>query len=435
DTPSTKNRNSLTNHLLEIIKIVQRLHENGFVHRDITPDNFFIDKKRHTWLLDVELMWSFDTKKHTVPFQTGTPGFMSPEQQKVKPPTIKEDIYAVGALMLFVFTNLHPLKFPYIISERLESTLNFLIESETLAKIIVECLSTNPFHRPDLSLVKTALESYREDLLQKKSTNLNNVKLKTYTLPDSKLKETIQMAIRGLGHSSILSPQQCWISNLITSEDKLQSPQVGAMVYVGWHTGVSGPLWLLAIAEKNGLDIESCLNPYNKSWKFISKQYLTPQTDASLYTGTSGVSLALSEAFDSHLLAPDSLDLQLNKFFENKAQGLTLSSGVAGQGIALLRANQWMDHEYRQKLLNSYVETFLGSQLSDGSWKIIYRQPQKKRTEITLSEGVPGMVWFLLHYLDTHPDNDVLRSTIKACNWLLKTVCQKPGEDWAWQRL
>jgi len=433
DTPSTKNRLLLTTILLEIIKIIQSLHEKGYIHRDTTPDNFFIDKKQRIWLLDVELMWSFDSKNYSVPFKTGTPGFMSPEQEQVKTPTIKEDIYAVGALILFAFTNLNPIKFAQSITEQLRTTLNFLIGNDRLATIIADCLSANPLHRPKVGFVTTALELYREVLLQEESANLQNAKPHHHIQSDTKIKETIQMAIQGLGHPTALGPQQCWISNLATSEDKLKNPQVGAMVYAGWHTGVAGPLWLLALAKKNGFDIENCLSPYNESWKFITQRYLTSShIDASLYTGTAGISLALSLSFDSHLLAPDIMELQLNKFFETTTSGYALSSGIAGQGTALLQAGRWMESAHKRQVLNSYLDLLLNSQRPDGSWDIISNENRKKRTELTLANGVPGIVWFLLHYHDTHPNNDVLRSAIEACNWLLKKAYQKSSNGYTW---
>lgn len=431
-TPSTQNRISLTNILLEIVKIIQHLHEKGYIHRDITPDNFFIDKKKRIWLLDVELMWSLDSKKYSVPFKTGTPGFMSPEQEQAKTPTIKEDIYAVGALILFALTNLNPLKFAKSITEQLRTTLNFLIGNDRIATIITDCLSTNPLNRPNVELVSTALESYREELLQKESANHQNAKPSHFTQWDTKLKETVQMAIQGLGHASALGPQQCWISNLDTSEDKAKNPQVGAMVYAGWHTGVAGPLWLLALARKNGFDIENCLRPFNESWKFITQRYLnSSHIDASLYTGTAGISLALSLSFDSHLLAPDIMDLQLNKFFETTASGYALSSGIAGQGTALLQAGRWMESAHKRQVLNSYLELLLDNQRPDGSWSIISNENRKQKIELTLANGVPGIVWFLLHYLDTHPDIDVLRSANAACNWLLKNAYQKSSAGYA----
>jgi hypothetical protein len=68
----------IIDYILSIIKIIETLHLNGFVHRDITPVNFIIDKKEQIYLIDIELAYSLEQKKPSPPFGIGTPGFIWP---------------------------------------------------------------------------------------------------------------------------------------------------------------------------------------------------------------------------------------------------------------------------------------------------------------------------------------------------------------------
>ncbi len=88
----------LLTYLIQIVIAISNLHKKGYVHRDIVPVNFLIDKSEKLFLIDLELTYSLRENKPSPPFTLGTPGFASPEQQAISRPTTKEDIYGLGAL-------------------------------------------------------------------------------------------------------------------------------------------------------------------------------------------------------------------------------------------------------------------------------------------------------------------------------------------------
>ncbi|HVU83535.1 MAG TPA: protein kinase, partial [Puia sp.] len=125
--------------LLKILHIVDRIHTKGFVHRDITPDNFLIDRYGNVFLIDMELAWSLGDDGSNPPFALGTPGHMSPEQSAWLTPTIAQDIFSIGSLMITFFTSLHAIKLKGQPPSALQKSLNFFTREPNLAKCIADC--------------------------------------------------------------------------------------------------------------------------------------------------------------------------------------------------------------------------------------------------------------------------------------------------------
>ena len=154
---------SALQYVIDIGGMLDKFHQNGYVHRDIAPGNFLIDKKNKIWLIDNELAYSFKKEMPYPPFTYGTPGFISPEQKASKRPTVEEDIYGYGALMLFIFTSLSPAKFYVKESNELADNLFSLIGDLNISNLIAECLSIDRSQRPDFIRIKKTLEYYQQE--------------------------------------------------------------------------------------------------------------------------------------------------------------------------------------------------------------------------------------------------------------------------------
>ena len=417
-----ENQIKLTAYLSEVIDIVHRLHEKGFVHRDITPENFLVDRDQCIWMLDIELIYSMYLQKPSPPFQLGTPGFMSPEQLRSETPTIKDDIYSIGAFMLTLFVNLPPIKLLPASKDELKKSLFFFIRNEIIGNLICDCFVQETPSQPDLIMIWNSIVSYRARL-QRESHLSSRQEIQSQLVNNIDLRITIQAAINGIGHSDMLSPKKHWLSNFQTADHNLRNEQIGMIVYPGWHTGLAGPLWLLAIANENAFEIEKCSTVYRQSWDYIIKYYFSKEeTEKSLYTGGAGISLALSLAFRSHLLSNNNDQVQIEKCFSEDSTELSLEKGIAGIGLALLQARHWMNKVTGDQLLNCFISTLLNTQRADGTWHIESTKNESRKPLLLMEKGAIGIIWFLLHFLDNHSNNDVLKSVTKALNWLIKSA-------------
>src|SRR5262249_14145190 len=61
-------RLKLISYSLKICEIISKLHEQGYVHRDVTPTNFLIDKRERVVPIDMEIAYSIKNNKPQSPF-------------------------------------------------------------------------------------------------------------------------------------------------------------------------------------------------------------------------------------------------------------------------------------------------------------------------------------------------------------------------------
>lgn len=117
--------------LRSVCSALSVLHQMGFVHRDVKPENVMIDKSGRVVLIDFNASRKISTaSKDTVVM--GTVGYASPEQLGVTQSDARTDIYAVGVLLNVMTTGKHP-------SEKLAKG--------KVGRIVRKCTNVNPDER------------------------------------------------------------------------------------------------------------------------------------------------------------------------------------------------------------------------------------------------------------------------------------------------
>jgi tRNA A-37 threonylcarbamoyl transferase component Bud32 len=157
-------KKKVTSYLIRIIDIIQTLHNKGYIHRDITPANFMLDKKDNIFLIDMELTYNKNIKYPKIPFAIGTVGFMSPQQFERQTPNEAEDIYAFGGMITYFLTGIAPYKFDFDNSQKLINALAEYIEDKNIINIISDCYRTKPEERPSLKELRNVLQRYEHSL-------------------------------------------------------------------------------------------------------------------------------------------------------------------------------------------------------------------------------------------------------------------------------
>jgi serine/threonine protein kinase len=166
--------------LQEMIPVLQFIHRNRIIHRDIKPPNIIRSEfDRRLVLIDFGAVREFltdleDAHAHQAPVSqfVGTPGFAPPEQLALRP-CYSSDIYALGMTCLFMLTTRTPSEFegdPKTGQVRWRHTVTV---SDHFATVLDKMLRPDPTDRYESidHLVRDlALEPHLDSLVQCLST-------------------------------------------------------------------------------------------------------------------------------------------------------------------------------------------------------------------------------------------------------------------------
>ena len=398
---------ALLGYLLQIIDQCKKLHQKGYVHRDLALANFIVNRKNTLVMIDMELAYSMPDKTPYPPFRLGTPGFMSPEQLKAKLPSEKEDIYALGAVMIELLTSLHPRKFGIVNLQTLKENMYFLTGDEYIASLISQCLHTDPQERPLLSTIQDSVEQYQQQLAKETPSNLAPLNSQLST-------EQIQVVLEE-GFNSLCD---LMLENPIRTQYKEieESPVPESAPAVGWYAGVSGIL--LVLAQANGrTPMASLKAAYTQGMVFL-EQKLADETSPpgpGLYMGAAGMAMALAAGLENHWIMEAPGKAELLRLLQMTPAGLSMAHGAAGQGMAVLRCSSYLAREEASQLLTPYTDGLLAAQQKDGSW--ITDDATSKSAGFSL--GSTGIVFYLLAYYQLFPEaTSVRESVLKGLDWL-----------------
>jgi serine/threonine protein kinase len=426
---SAAERTKILDWLIKIIAVIESLHKRSFVHRDIQPGNFIIDPEGEIVLIDTELAYDLKYGNQKLPFELGTPGFMSPEQEAVSIPTIKEDVYGLGALMINMFTCINAPRFNTLDPVTMAKNLTYFIRHRKTADLIARCLHQQPSQRPELSQIRVCLTRYKNELTATQLTSQEDPG-KDDRIAES-IKTTIKQALIGLGQEPMPIAKGIWLSKTIKDTNGTGIVQKKFCPYGGVHTGMTGVIYLLARAKKAGHDIGTNKIGYKESWKYIYAEYLKKLGDFTpgLYNGAAGIALTLAEGIGVGLLEDSDLIRQyIQKCLEKPNKELNLAEGVAGQGIALLQCSSYMPENKNEELLNNFIHHLLGSQTKEGFWNIKVLETGKPlRMPISWSHGITGIIYFLLKFNARYENKDVQQALNKSLGWLSRQTHDLKG--------
>ncbi len=149
-------------HLTEAAKGLEAMHEKGFVHGDVKPQNILYNDDQ-TLIIDFGFTEKLPPGKECIFLHGahGTPGYVAPEMMmRHHQLSKKTDVFALGSSMLFAFSpsSLWPLPngVPDVAGIDWEY-LNLEIGT-SLTSLIKDCLEVDPINRPNMSQISTCLE-------------------------------------------------------------------------------------------------------------------------------------------------------------------------------------------------------------------------------------------------------------------------------------
>ena len=384
-----KNKIKILSYLLKIAAQIKQLHDNYYIHRDITSSNFLVNKRKKVFSIDLELMYSEKENTPDPPFRIGTPGYMSPEQNSSQKPTYSDDIYSFGALLCTTITGgIEPLIFIDEDELTMKHRIKMFSGSDDFTVLILDCINKEPNNRPSIDVVYNRLEKHKTYLKQK-STAKEGI---NSSILQEKIKESIQGGILSLSKNK-MAQNGLWYSKIDNSYDWEVYPMLDKHHFGGLYRGVGGIILTLLKLKELGFDISSTNHNLKNAVTFLKTNIFTSLSkwDPSFYYGQAGYGLLIDTFMEEKIMDRSDSDMfKLNTCFNTTSSSLNVLHGIAGQGLSLLQCKNIRSRAQ----LHIFAERLTNQQKKDGSW--LLGSTSEKTTGF--GYGIAGIIYFLLEY-------------------------------------
>ncbi|GGH65668.1 serine/threonine protein kinase [Filimonas zeae] len=409
-----RSRQQILGVLLQIVRLVGEMHARGYLHRDIAPENFLIVNDQ-VFMIDLELAWNKRTGQPSPAFILGSQGYMSPSQEAALIPVEEDDIYALGALMVFTFCSYQPARVNENLIE-MQQRLHYFTGSSALADLVIACLQPLAEKRPRLSEIEGGIIGYSNLLLAGNIWEANSVEVNGL-----QLRNCVQRCLNAINSPLMASEEGIWWSlprqNRLRQELLVQRVRT---VYPAFIDGISGVLWVLAVAEKAGLAAGERTR-YQTNLEVLKTKFLyAGNTGHGLYEGLAGLGVALSAGIKAGFILDDATARRdILHCLQQDVTGVDVAVGVSGHGLAVLCCLSHLDPDKAQELLESDIKYLLQEA---SHWK-------GKGIGAGFSNGLAGVLYFFWTYLHWFEHAEVRKCAISGMERLQKLHRQGIEKD------
>lgn len=430
---SSESKEALLADLRQVVATVRNLHNEGFIHRDLSPRNIRISEKGAAYLLDLELCYQKGDSS-SPPFAQGTPGFVSPQQLLGERPSISDDIYALGALMINSITGIDPRRIFLERHEGLADRIGSLSGAPLcLCRLACQCVCPDPEKRPSLDDITFSLERTTTMLVDKQRPG-SIVYRANLVKRDQVIETALYWLIHGCKRDEV---HGLWLSPEIeaTNHDAtLRLPHTYCL-YRSASRGVAGVVYTIARLHRFGFSVPTAGAQINSAVDWLLSHDATPDDQMpGLHYGEAGVAVAIAEAVTSGLIEiGDWLLPYLNEALSGPVDWPDLTHGAAGQAVAalncaiLLRIPELAAHSHR------CIAYLLRQQHLDGSWAWPDGVKGMEGVIYTgFAHGVAGIVYCLSVYASYFGDANAKAAAQRGGKWLLKQARSSHDEKSIW---
>jgi serine/threonine protein kinase len=419
---------TFVNYLIQIVDLLNTLHKHHVVHRDATSNNFIIMPNGKVAVIDMELSYSLQQQAPAPPFTLGTYGYMSPEQLKIETPTIKEDVFSAGAVLLQVWTGISPQKITDTPFEDMNKKVHFFIPDKVIADIIIQCLHPDATKRPTLTPVYEALVKYQNDLRTKKQRLVTTPSV----LTKEQIQQTIQQAIDSLSSPLLADENKGWFTENQNIEANRDKSKINKVWYTSFSKGAAGVMYLLSQAHRLGFDTNANIPHIQHALSLIERKYIQRIETASpsLHVGATGIAASLALSINAGLITPQTVYWDwINRLLDRDNEEIGYINGIAGQGMAHWLCQEFLLPDAMMERISRYVDMLIHKQQKDGSW--IYKE-EKARKKQGFAQGASGIIYFLLEYAYRYKDPKAQAAAEAGLQWLMKKSVRQ-GSQIQWR--
>jgi serine/threonine protein kinase len=418
-------------YLIQIAEILEKLHANNMVHRDATPNNYMITSGGKVALIDMEMCYSIAQQYPSPAFQLGTYGYMSKQQEATMTPTTAEDIFALGAIILQVWSGVSPGKFTNEPINSLQKKIDFFIPDQKIANLVAQCLLPEDDKRPNATQIKQMIIQYKNDLKLKISRPLNQVA----TFSREEITNSVREAIKTLATPLLADNEKGWFSHDMAPTNDDDKHKLLKQWYASYNRGAAGIIYMLAQAKHTGIAIDGVLPFVHKGMELIKRKYISQKNRKSpgLHFGSDGIAATLAIAIETRIIEPltEYLDW-IEQLLRNESKTGSYFNGVAGQGIANMISSSFLNKATLHEKLQKYARFLIFQQNSNGSWSDGYT-PNKitrqmiKKVNCGFAQGMAGRIYFLLEHGHKYKNNESIIAARSGLKWLINKAQHNNG--------
>ena len=410
-----EDQKQLVHELWLITAALDKLHREGYVHRDLTVRNVRITPDDSAFLLDLEICHRIDDATK-IPFSQGTPGFVSPQQLAGDAPTFGDDVYAFGALMIIGLTGCDPQR--VLFSHGVDRVFQLRVLSgapEYLCRLAAACVSEDPSGRPSVNAIKDVLANSPLEV-----SEAGEVGFPALTHEHSRL---VASGLRWLVDGAPRDEGGLWLSPDLASIQHGSLKLVhGFRVYRSASRGVAGVLYTLAKLHRYGYMIPGVEEQVARAVDWLLDHQPTPDDQmVGLHFGEAGVAVAIAEAVASGLIERGPWLLPYTReALSGPLDWPDLSHGAAGQGMAALICSDLLGDPDLRNLAGRCADFLIASQEEDGSWVLPQGvKAMAGKTYSGFAHGVAGIVAFLAFHAKRFESPVTREAAIRGGQWLL----------------
>jgi serine/threonine protein kinase len=427
-------RIQILNYLADLSEIIARVGDIGLVHRDISHSNVWIGEDNTVTLLDFEMAQQVEDDSPSVGI--GTPGFMSPQQEYGQPPTLKDDIFSFGSVVILAVTGIDPRRWKGhgLLAESVLRLTGAPDELKPLLGLVEQAHTPNPRSRPDIDMFTQAIS---EAIRSLRHSGNSHVIWSPITGETDSARFLLKAAVQGMLTSSPLGESGLWLSPPLGAGEQAVSVSDLEPLQSA-HIGVAGVVYVISRLKRSGYSLDELNQRAHRAVQWLLSEPVTADGRLpGLHFGNAGVAVSLTEALRAGLTRNEDIQGKLDVSLTGALDWPDLTHGAAGQGVAALACAPSLSHRC--------VEYLVETQQPNGAWTVPPGIGKLSGQCLTgFAHGVAGIVYFLAEYLNRHGGSRAAQSLERAVNWLTEhsrtledgTVCWPYSDaqeaQWKW---
>jgi Lanthionine synthetase C-like protein/Protein kinase domain len=435
----TAERIDLIARLLDVLAAVEALHAAGYAHRDLAPSNVMITADNSVRLIDLELAARVGSDEPV--FSRGTPGFMSPQQEAGEPASYADDIFAFGCLMVLLMSQIDPRRVLFAPERDRQRQVQELTESPPpLDRVIADCIATAPETRPNIAMIRRALEGARAvcngPSASKPPTGAGHAESIRETR--SRAAGCVAGAARGL-LQDVLTDEATgmWLSPVVRAGAATPVETASSFtLYRSASRGVAGVVYGLARMARCGVRDEMVRPRVEAAVDWLLAHHPTSDDQMpGLHFGEAGVAVAIAEACAAGLIDhADWMEGYLDEALNGPLDWLDLTHGAAGQGLAALICADVLGDSTLVSASHRCAEYLMQAQDADGGWTLPQGVEGMTGEQFTgFAHGVAGMVYFLAEHASRVDSHLARQAAIQGAQWLEAKALNGPNRGLEWR--